>query len=159
MKSTIRIFILAAVAMLALTLLALFIVVICQNPLVRAIYNLDESYLSYFALPLAPIIRTLFMLAITIVLCIFINNQKLGIVFEIIFLALAVIILPLMVYGVNVLQPILIGTYKGAYHMAKTTSVTQLCSYASALYPVAQALCFVACGMSIGCKCNKKLPQ
>ena len=155
MKSTIRIFILAAVAILALTMIAMLIVIGFQDFLTREFLSLGHHSVSGFVFPVAQIVEVICLLTITTVLCIVINNKKTGIVFEIIYLVLAVILLPMMIYGIGQLQPAWMSANKGAYYLAKYSSVTKLCSFAGMLLPLANGLSLVSCGMSIGRKCSR----
>ncbi len=157
MKKTIQILMIIAVAIMAFCFLAMLIVIGLQNILVQAIYSLSEEMMSYFAVPVVSVIYNLLILAATIVLCIMINKRKIGIVFEMIFLVLVVIVMPALS---NILRPIethWILQFTGSAVYAKYSSVVSLCSYATIFNNVGYALSLVACGMSISRKCIKKI--
>ena len=155
MKKTVQILMIVSVAIMALTLSAALLVVLFQNTFVK-IYGLPEEAISYFVIPFPQILRLLYMLVATIVLCILINQQKCGIVFEIVFVAAVLLVLPIFNFVLQFIEPILINSM-GTAAIAKNSYVNMLCNHVSLFYPLAQGLSLVACGMSIGRKCTIKL--
>lgn len=154
MKKTVQILMIVSAAIMALTLSAALLVVLFQNVFVQ-IYGLPEEAISYFAIPFSQLLRLLYMLVATIVLCILINQEKCGIVFEIVFVAAVPLVLPIFNFVLQFIEPILINSM-GTAVIAKNSYVNILCNHVSLFYPLAQGLSLIACGMSIGRKCTKK---
>lgn len=154
MKRTVQILMIVAVAIMALTMVATLFVVLFQNAFVK-IYGLPAEAVSYFAIPFAQILRVAYMLVATILLCVTINNQKCGILFEIIFLGAVLLILPIFTFVLQFIEPLLISAM-GVAAISKNSYVNTLCNQVSIFYPIAYGLSLISCGMSIGRKCTKK---
>ena len=148
MKTTIRILTIVAVAIMLLTLVLQIGVVALQNLLIPAFF--DERA-RYFVVPAQTLIRSLLMVVATGALCVFINNKKGSILFEIIFLGFLVLMCLVPTSLISSLEDWI--TYEligGSRAQMQLYYVKVMLSVVDFLYPIGYALALLSCGMSIG---------
>lgn len=159
MKITARIFSAVSIALLLLTILLTLGMTVMQNSLIRLFADMPEI-MDGFEIPWEILINTVLWLAAVVILCVGINTEKTGIAFEIVFMVLAVLLLPSIFFVWNQLERFLITPliYRtvGNAAMTRRSVLAQVFSYATVLQPLALSLSYLACGISLGRKCTKK---
>lgn len=159
MKITARIFSVVSIALLLLTILITLGVTVGQNTLLKLMVASHEL-MDGFEIPWKVLINTILWLATVAVLCVGIYTEKTGIVFEIIFMVLAVLLLPGIFFIWDLVESYLFNPllyqYMGVYAIARHSNLMQLFSYATVFRPLACTFSYLACGISIGRKCTHK---
>ena len=153
MKKTIRILSIIAAAIMALTTVLFFAVVLLQSVLGPMIFNYPESISKFFVFPGGQAVYVLGITAVTILLATTGGVEKIGIWVELLSAALIGVVLPLIQSALNVAQNVMLGM-QGGLALAANGMVTNLCSYATFLVPVATTIALLAAGMSI---CYKRM--
>ena len=159
MKIFTRICAIASIVLFLLTLLLVFGVTLGQN-LIMELMGYSDSILGGFSIPWTTLIYTVLWLICAAALCIGTCTDKTGIVIEIIFLVLAVLILP-VAYSLlsnlfSLLQTVVYPRYIGMNMLTHKNIVMQIVSYVTFLNPVAMALAYLSCGLSLGRKVTEK---
>ena len=155
MQKTIRILAIISTALVGSSLLFLIASFPLQQELAQ-LWSYNEQILDF--LPIFPLIPFLFCLlrtAATVLLIVFCGNKRCGIWFEILMIALLVILLPLLnnvaTYGYTAFVNRL-----GNESILANAIVTTISSYCCYLAGWGGSLALVTCGMSIAYKSIKK---
>ena len=99
-------------------------------------------------IPMGTLIHMIGCLVVAIISCFFTKTNRV-IVFEVIALALLILIIPVLTRSLTMVQSITVGQTMGEYYAAAFSIANQISTVPNALMAVAESLCLVVCGMSI----------
>ena len=153
MKKAIRILSIIAAAIMVLTAVLFLAAVLLQGVLGPMLFGYPESVREYFAFPAGQPVYILGITAVTVLLATTGGAERVGMWVEILSAALIGIVLPLIQSVLSVAQNVMLGV-QGGLAVAANAMVSNLCSYATFLMPVATTLALLAAGMSI---CYKRM--
>ena len=94
-------------------------------------------------------------LAIAIAVCVFTKSRRM-VVFEIIAIALLIIVVPALVWRLSIYQALEIGNTVRDYGLEVLGAANIICDSVTRLTDVSNVLCYVVCGMSISEKVYSK---
>lgn len=151
MKKAIRILSIIAAAIMVLTAVLFLAAVLLQGVLGPMLFGYPESVREYFAFPAGQTVYILGITAVTVLLATTGGAERVGMWVEILSAALIGIVLPLIQSVLSVAQNVMLGV-QGGLAVAANAMVSNLCSYATFLMPVATTLALLAAGMSIAYK-------
>ncbi len=159
MKITARVISIISIILLLLTILLTLGITVMQNSLIQ-LFTDSPEIMDGFEIPWDILIRTVLWLAAVVILCVGINTEKTGIVFEIVFMLLAVLLLPGIFFVWDLAErfliiPLIYGAI-GSDVIARNSILAQVFSCATVLQPLALTLSYLACGISLGRKYTKK---
>ncbi len=145
MKKTIGAVSLGCIVIYGLSLILLILAIFSQGTLVPALYGLENQA---FVFPVAPVFTGVFMLAISILAFYFGLKDGMSAWLNILLLALPVVAMTPLSGLISGWQSVLCGRYFGQM-LSSLSTVTQLCSLATILNPLAYAAYMVSGGMRI----------
>lgn len=151
MKKAIRILSIIAAAIMVLTAVLFLAAVLLQGVLGPMLYHYPETIREFFVFPAGQAVYILGVTAVTILLATTGGVEKIGIWVELLSAALIGVVLPLIQTALSVSQNVMLGEL-GGLAVAANAVVSNLCSYATFLMPVATTLALLAAGMSIAYK-------
>ena len=153
MKKAIRILSVIAAGIMVLTAVLFLAAVLLQGVLGSMIFGYPESVRDYFAFPAGQTVYILGITAVTVLLATTGGAERVGMWVEILSAALIGIVLPLIQSVLSVAQNVMLGV-QGGLAVAANAMVSNFCSYATFLMPVATTLAMLAAGMS---NCYKRM--